>query len=313
MSYSGGDGQSLGIVLTPKHITELFCDLANIKPTDKVFDPCCGTAGFLIASMHKMVKLAGDDEVQIRRIKKEQLFGIELQAYMYTIATTNMILRGDGNSNLHNWDFLKQNPAQLQLKGYTVGMMNPPYSQGTKADPSLYEINFTEHLLDSLTEGAKAVVIIPQSSVTGKTKEEQAIKENILKNHTLEGVITLHKDTFYGVGVNTCIAVFTAHIPHNKKHICKFINFEDDGFVVAKHVGLIETQSAEAETRFCVKTTIEAEDEWLHSFYYFNDEIPSEKDFENTMADYLTFEFNMMTHGRGYLFEEKGGSDGKAN
>ena len=328
MSYSGGDGQSLGIVLTPKHITELFCDLANIKPTDKVFDPCCGTAGFLIASMHKMVKLAGDDEVQIRRIKKEQLSGIELQAYMYTIATTNMILRGDGNSNLHNWDFLKQNPAQLQLKGYTVGMMNPPYSQGTKADPSLYEINFTEHLLDSLTEGAKAVVIIPQSSVTGKTKEEQAIKENILKNHTLEGVITLHKDTFYGVGVNTCIAVFTAHIPHNKKHICKFINFEDDGFVVAKHVGLIETQSAkdkrqhlldvwfdrtEAETRFCVKTTIEAEDEWLHSFYYFNDEIPSEKDFENTMADYLTFEFNMMTHGRGYLFEEKGGSDGKAN
>lgn len=324
MSYSGGDGQSLGIVLTPKHITELFCDLANLKPTDKVFDPCCGTAGFLIASMHKMIKLAGDDDVQIRKIKKEQLFGIELQAYMYTIATTNMILRGDGNSNLHNWDFLKQNPAQLQLKGYTVGMMNPPYSQGTKADSSLYEINFTEHLLDSLTEGARAVVIIPQSSVTGKTNEEKSIKKNILKHHTLEGVITLHKDTFYRVGVNTCIAVFTAHIPHNKKHICKFINFEDDGFVVAKHVGLVETPSAkdkrqhlldvwfgrtEADTKFCVKTTIEAEDEWLHSFYYFNDEIPTDKEFENTMADYLTFEFNMMTHGRGYLFEEKGEID----
>ena len=321
MSYSGGDGQSLGIVLTPKHITELFCELVELKSTDKVFDPCCGTAGSLIASMHKMIKLADGDEAQIRKIKKEQLFGIELQAYMYTIATTNMILRGDGNSNLHNWDFLKQNPAQLQLKGYTVGMMNPPYSQGTKADPSLYEISFTEHLLDSLTEGAKAVVIIPQSSVTGKTKEEQSIKDNILKHHTLEGVITLHKDTFYGVGVNTCIAIFTAHIPHDKKHICKFINFEDDGFVVAKHIGLIETPSAkdkrqhlldvwfdriEAETKFCVKTTIEAEDEWLHSFYYFNDEIPTEKYFENTMADYLTFEFNMMTHGRGYLFKEKG-------
>lgn len=55
MSYSGGDGQTLGIVLTPKHITELFCDLADIQPSDIVFDPCCGTAGFLIASMHKMV------------------------------------------------------------------------------------------------------------------------------------------------------------------------------------------------------------------------------------------------------------------
>ena len=63
----------------------------------------------------------------------------------------------------------------------------------------------------------------------------------------------------------------------------------------------------EAETKFCVQTTIEADDEWLHSFYYFNDEIPSEEDFQKTIADYLTFEVNMITHGRGYLFgiEEK--------
>lgn len=318
MSYSGGDGQTLGIVLTPKHITELFCDLVQLEVSDKVFDPCCGTAGFLIAAMHAMVKKA-EDESQRRSIKRDQLFGIELQPYMFTIATTNMILRGDGKSNLHNLDFLRQNPKQLQLKGCTVGMMNPPYSQGSKANPDLYEISFTEHLLDSLTEGARAIVIVPQSSVTGKSKEEQHIKNNILKNHTLEGVITLNKNTFYGVGTNPCIAVFTAGIPHDKNHICKFINFEDDGFVVSKHIGLEETSSAkdkrqhlldvwfgrvEAETKFCVETTIEAEDEWLHSFYYFNDEIPSEKDFENTMADYLTFEFNMITHGRGYLFED---------
>lgn len=317
MSYSGGDGQTLGIVLTPKHITELFCDLAQLEVSDKVFDPCCGTAGFLIAAMHAMVKKS-DDESQRRSIKRDQLFGIELQSYMFTIATTNMILRGDGKSNLHNLDFLRQNPKQLQLKGCTVGMMNPPYSQGSKANPDLYEISFTEHLLDSLTEGARAIVIVPQSSVTGKSKEEQHIKNNILKNHTLEGVITLNKNTFYGVGTNPCIAVFTAGIPHDKNHICKFINFEDDGFVVSKHIGLEETSSAKdkrqhlldvwfgrvkAETKFCVETKIEAEDEWLHSFYYFNDEIPSKKDFENTMADYLTFEFNMITHGRGYLFD----------
>lgn len=326
MSYSGGDGQTLGIVLTPKHITELFCDLVQLKPTDKVIDPCCGTAGFLIAAMHKMVKMT-NDENQRRSIKRDQLFGIEQQPYMFTIATTNMILRGDGKSNLHNLDFLKQNPNQIQLKGCTVGLMNPPYSQGTKQDPSQYEISFTQHLLDSLAEGARAVVIIPQSSVTGKSKEEQNIKNNILRHHTLEGVITLNKNTFYGVGTNPCIAVFTAGIPHDKNHLCKFINFEDDGFVVSKHIGLEETASAKdkrqhlldvwfgrigAETKFCVETTIEAEDEWLHAFYYFNDEMPSEKDFENTMADYLTFEFNMITHGRGYLFEEmkNGGQNG---
>lgn len=51
-----------------------------------------------------------------------------------------------------------------------------------------------------------------------------------------------------------------------------------------------------------MNTTIESDDEWLHSFYYFNDEIPSDEDFRNTIADYITFEVNMITHGRGYLF-----------
>ena len=237
---------------------------------------------------------------------------------MFTIATTNMILRGDGKSNLENQDFLSQNPSKLQLKGCTVGMMNPPYSQGSKKNPELYEINFVNHLLESLVEGARVAVIVPQSTFTGKTKDEQNIKTKILKSHTLEGVITLNKNTFYGVGTNPCIGIFTAGIPHSKTKKSKFINFENDGYIVSKHIGLIDDGSAkdkkqhlldvwndelEAPTKFCVSTTIEDTDEWLHSFYYFNDEVPSEADFEKTIADYLTFEVNMITHGRGYLFE----------
>ena len=61
----------------------------------------------------------------------------------------------------------------------------------------------------------------------------------------------------------------------------------------------------EAETKFCVKTTIEPSDEWLHSFYYFNDEIPTAEDFEKTVGDYLTFEFSMIMQNREYLFEEE--------
>ena len=317
MSYSGGDGQSLGIVLTPKHITELFCDLVELKSTDKVLDPCCGTAGFLIASMHDMLQKTDNPEEQ-RNIRKNQLHGLELQPYMFTIATTNMILRGDGKSNLEQEDFLKYNPSVLQEKGCTVGMMNPPYSMGSKNNTNLYEINFTEHLLNSIVQDGKVVVIVPQSSMTGKSKEEQAIKNNILKSHTLEGVISLNKNSFYGVGTNPCIAVFTAGIPHYKEKKVKFINFEKDGFEVQKHRGLVETIQAkdkkqhlldvwfdriEAETKFCVKTNIETEDEWLHSFYYFNDEIPEVEDFEKTIADYLTFEFNMIMQGKENLFE----------
>lgn len=316
MSYSGGDGQSLGIILTPRHITELFCELLDIQPTDKVLDPCCGTAGFLIAAMHKML-LGTADKMEQLDIRKNRLFGIELQDYMFSIATTNMILRGDGKSNLENQDFLAQNPCQLQLKGCTVGMMNPPYSQGSKQNPELYEINFVNHLLESLVEGGRVAVIVPQSTFTGKTKDEKELKSKILKNHTLKGVITLNKNTFYGVGTNPCIAIFTVGIPHSNTKKAKFINFENDGYIVSKHIGLIDDGSAkdkkqhlldvwndeiEAPTKFCVKATVEDTDEWLHSFYYFNDQIPSDIEFEKTIADYLTFEVNMITHGRGYLF-----------
>ena len=283
---------------------------------DYILDPCCGTAGFLIAAMHYMFIAAKNDQ-QIERIKQEQLHGFELQPYMFTIATTNMILRGDGKSNLINEDFLEQPAQKLQLKGCTVGLMNPPYSQGSKKNPNLYEICFIEHLLDSLAVGGRCVVIVPKSTMTGKSKEEQAVKSNILKHHTLEGVITLNKDTFYGVGTMPCIAVFTAHKPHRADYICKFINFENDGYKVAPHIVFIQTTSAkdkkqhlldvwfdriDAPTKFCVKTTITDTDEWLHSFYYFNGEIPTDADFEKTVSDYLTFEFSMVMQGREYLF-----------
>lgn len=306
--YSGGDGQTLGVVLTPKHITELFVDLADLKPTDKVFDPCCGTGGFLISAMHRMLKNASRDEQ--RTVKKERLHGIELRDDMFSIATTNMILRGDGKSNLICADFLKQPAEELRKKKFTVGFMNPPYSQGkNKTTAELTELKFICHLLDSLADGARCVVIVPQSTMVGKTKEDKIDKRYILENHTLEGVITLNPQTFYGVGTNPVIAVFTAHRPHPKNKYSKFINFKDDGFVVFPHLGLLPTEQAKERKKlllecwlmgrhttndFMVTSTVEAEDEWLHSFYYFNEDIPTEADFEKTMADYLTFEFNMI-------------------
>lgn len=318
MSYSGGDGQSLGIILTPHHICELFCALADLKPNDKVFDPCCGTAGFLIAAMHTMLAKA-TTEAERKSIRQNQLFGIEQRPDMFTVATTNMILRGDGKSNLHNGDFFTYDAADTQKQySATVGMINPPYSQGGKESPQLYEISFIEHLLDSLGTGARCIAIVPQSTMVGKTNEEKAYKQSILKHHTLEGVITLQKGTFYGVGTMPCIAVFTAHEPHPKGHKAKFIDFANDGFYTAPHVGLRDDGSAkdkrehllavwrgeqDAPTSFCVETTVEPDDEWLHSFYYFNDEIPTEADFVKTIGDYLTFEFSMVMRDREDLFK----------
>lgn len=67
-------------------------------------------------------------------------------------------------------------------------------------------------------------------------------KAYILEHHTLEGVITLNPQTFYGVGTNPVIAVFTAHQPHPERKYSKFIDFKDDGYVVFPHIGLLPTE-----------------------------------------------------------------------
>lgn len=320
IKYSGGDGQSLGIVLTPHHITELFCDLVNIQPDDVVFDPCCGTGSFLLTAMNKMIESA-DDESQIEHIKKEQIHGIETREDMFSIATTNMILRGDGKSNLLRDNFLHNAPEILMKKAYTVGFMNPPYSQSKNEDTwHLSEISFIEHLLDSLDKNARAVVIVPLSTMVGKNQYDKNIKKDILKKHTLEGVITLNPDTFYRIGTHPCIGVFTCHKPHPNEKYVKFIDFKDDGFEINKHIGLIETERAkerkkhlldcwlhdkDAGNDFMVKSQIKYDDEWLHSFYYFNDNVPSEESFYDTVGDYLSFEFDMVMKGKEYLFKLK--------
>ncbi len=93
--------------------------------------------------MHRMLSSAETEQQE--NIKEKQLHGFELPSNRFAVAATNMILR--------------RNPAQVQMKGATVGLMNPPYSQGTKAAPEQYELSFIEHLLDSLTTGARTAVI----------------------------------------------------------------------------------------------------------------------------------------------------------
>lgn len=100
LKYTGGDGKGLGIVLTPKHVTELFALVANVTKDDIVVDTCAGTGGFLISAMMQMAKTA-TTHAEIDSIKKQRLVGVEQRASMYALAASNMILRGDGKANLY--------------------------------------------------------------------------------------------------------------------------------------------------------------------------------------------------------------------
>ncbi|MEN2666017.1 HsdM family class I SAM-dependent methyltransferase [Listeria aquatica] len=328
VKYGDSDGNGLGIVLTPKHITSLMVELIQVGREDYVLDPTAGSGAFLISAMNRMLKepLTNGSVNTNTHIKQHQLFGIEMQEKMYTVATTNMILRGDGKSNLMLANMFSKTADDFISDGNKVPitkvLMNPPYSQGSKDNPNLYEINFIKHALDMSAKEGKLAVIVPQSTMTGKSKTEREIKKAILENHTLDAVITLNPNTFHGqrAGVQPVIALFTAHRPYPEQKQVKFINFKEDGWVVKKHLGLQEDGTASdkrkqlidailydipTETAFMVKSPVTAEDEWLHSYFYFNDSIPTPDAFEKTVQDYLTFKFDQTVHGKGYLFDEE--------
>lgn len=328
VKYGDSDGNGLGIVLTPKHITSLMAEMIQIKRTDYVLDPTAGSGAFLISAMNRMMndELPKESTYTNAHIKQHQLFGIEMQEKMYTVATTNMILRGDGKSNLMLANMFSKTEDDFISEDIktpiTKVLMNPPYSQGSKGNPDLYEINFIKHALDMTTQSGQLAVIVPQSTMTGKSKIERDTKKSILRTHTLESVVTLSTTTFHGqrAGVQPVIAIFTAKQPHPKPKQVKFINFKDDGWIVRKHLGLIDDGTSEmkrknlidvllydtgAETEFMVKSSITSEDEWLHSYFYFNDSIPTPEAFEKTVQDYLAFKFDQTVHGRGYLFSEE--------
>lgn len=297
IKYSGGDGKGLGIVLTPEHLTEFMCELAEINKNSKILDICCGSAGFLVTAMSKMLKNANIEEAKI--IKQESLYGIEQESELFTLAITNMIVRKDGKSNILHADcFTKEVDNFLKGKKINIGLINPPYSQKDHS-----ELEFVERLLDLLEVNGKAIVVVPMSSAIGtKFKVE---RERLFKKHTLDAVFSMPDDIFYPVGTNVCVMVWLAHKPHNIKKKTYFGYYKDDGFEKRKKLGRIDVNNSwkdikkEWLKRYFNKEVliglscmheVSADDEWLCEAYMETDYSKlKQEDFEQTIRDYLAY------------------------
>lgn len=326
VKYGGSDGNALGIVLTPHHVTDLMAELIDVDADDYVIDPTAGTAAFLIAAMRRMFqdadrRFAGDQAQLLTTradIKEHRLHGVELQDKLFAIGTTNMILRGDGKANFQRHSIFDLDPTELRGDhGFTKVLINPPYSQSkNKETRYLSELSFIDRALSLLNHKGRLAAIVPQSAMVGKTAEDRQLKAKILANHTLDAVITMNPDTFYGVGVHVVIALFTAGVPHPASKKTAFVNFQEDGYKVRQHVGLVGDGNEKSrrkhlmsvlndgeqdDTSFVVRSEVTATDEWQHSYFYFNDLPPSYDDFMKTMADYVTWQVSMHSHGLGEL------------
>ena len=228
LKYAMTDGK-MGIVLTPSYVTKMMVQILEINADSKVMDLATGSAGFLIAAMDLMIDFARNAPNQnaksknekIATIKQSQLLGVEENTDMFALATTNMILRGDGSSKIiQNDSFL----VALELKEFKADriLLNPPFSYKENGMP------FIKQGLDNMPRYALGAIIIQDSAGSGKARETN---QDILKHHTLKASIKMPMDLFVPMaGVQTSIYIFEAQIPHDYEKPVKFIDFRNDGY-----------------------------------------------------------------------------------
>jgi hypothetical protein len=302
LRYANND-KGLGIVLTPPHITELFCDIANINKDSIVLDTCTGTGGFLISAMQKMIIDASGDKEKELEIKSKQIIGVELQHDIFSLVCSNMYIHGDGRSNLIKGScFDHKTKEEIGQYKPNIGLLNPPYK--VKKD-DIEELEFILNNLEQLLKGSLCVAIIPTSCVLADSGIGLELKEKLLKNHTLEAVFSMPNELFYNskVSVATCVVVFRAKEKHPHEYKTYFAIWNNDGFVKAKNIGRVDTlnkfqniknfwlnnyKNKDEIIGHSIKKVINYKNEWIAEAYIAIDyQKTKKKDFENYIFNYV--------------------------
>lgn len=309
------------VVLTPSYVAKLLVKLARINKDSYVWDFATGSAGLLVAAMNEMLndakeQIKSPDEYQKKaaEIKATQLLGIELLSSVYMLAILNMILMGDGSSNILNKDSLTDFTGNYGF-GKTndkfpadAFVLNPPYSASGNG------MNFVEKALSMMHKGY-AAIIIQNSAGSGKAIE---YNKRILKHSTLLASIKMPIDLFIGKSsVQTSIYVFRVGETHQKDDVVKFIDFSNDGYTRSNRKkasnNLKDTDHAKeryqevvdlvrfGKGKLCLFTereyyegTIDPENgaDWNQTAPI--DTKPTLEDFKKTVSDYLAWEVSYL-------------------
>lgn len=312
------------VVLTPRYVTTLMAKLARTDKDSFVWDKAMGSAGFLVSAMDIMIKDAKariKDEKEladkIKHIKENQLLGIEILGNIYILAVLNMILMGDGSSNIrkgdsHSFDLKKE----MSNFPANVFLLNPPYSAEGKG------FNFVEEALSQMTTGY-AAILIQDSAGSG---QGLPYTKNILKNNTLQASIKMSSGLFGNkASVSVYIFVFKVNRPHELNDLVTFIDFSEDGYSrqnrkkSSQEVNLKNTDHAveryaeieaivlgkKPETSYyteanglVVRDSISLEgNDWLFTQHQKIDTTPTEEDFKRTVANYLSWKVSQLMKG----------------
>lgn len=308
---------------TPDQITQFMCHVVNVNRNSRVLDPCCGSGAFLVRAMTEAMDDC-DTQKEKNEIKESHIFGIEYEDVAFGLSTTNMLIHGDGNSNIIQGSMF-DNELWIKNAHIDTVLMNPPYNATRKqsqkeyvktwskkvtTDPSkgFHYVYYIAHLL----KHGRLAVLLPMQCAIGASGDVKIFKEKMLEENTLDAVFSLPSDMFYpGANAVACCMVFTLGVRHNPNKKTFFGYFKDDGFEKRKNLGRVEKYenawkeiekkwldlyfNKKDEIGMSINKEVTAKDEWLAEAYMETDySTLNESDFQNVLNQYIGY---LMSNG----------------
>ncbi|HWZ96754.1 MAG TPA: N-6 DNA methylase [Candidatus Dormibacteraeota bacterium] len=223
--YTGGN--TIGQYFTPRHIVDFMCDLVGVTSKDTVFDPACGTGGFLIGALKRMIRLEHLDYQEAISRVRDNVYGLESEATTAALCVTNMILRGDGKSGVQkgNCFALLEYPS----KPVDFALLNPPFPHKKKKNQKPASA-FVDRALLSVKHKGVVAAIVPYSLMANVGEWHH----QILKKNRLLFVGTMPKDLFQPYSnYDTVVLVIQKGVPHEDNRVF-FSRLDNDGYRLKK-------------------------------------------------------------------------------
>lgn len=301
---------------TPNHIAHFMCKVARVCKTSRILDPTCGSGTFLVQAM-TMALNECETDAERKEIKVHQIYGIERDEDVFGLSTTNMLIHGDGNSNIKCSSCFDEQ-EWIVIANADVVLMNPPYNASKSQVPESFAkkygkattdpskgLYFVKYIADTVGRG-RLVTLLPMSCAIGTSGIIEDIKEQLLDKHTLDAVFSFPAEMFYpGASAVACCMVFDLGRPHSADKETFFGYFKDDGFEKRKGIGRVDIKNRwddiekewlslyeHRETKIGKSITrcVTAEDEWCAEAYMETDYSNlSEENFIDTLRDYAAF------------------------
>ncbi|EFO70384.1 N-6 DNA Methylase [Lactobacillus iners LactinV 01V1-a] len=318
---------------TPDHICDFMCKAVGVNKNSRILDPCSGSGAFLVRAMTDAMDDC-DTEEEREEVKRNQIFGIEYEDGAFGLSSTNMLIHGDGNSNVIQASMFERG-EWIKDKNINIVLMNPPYNatrkfcdpeyvkswkSSNKEDPSK-GFHFVEYVARHIPANSKIAVLLPMQAAIGTSSEVKKYKKKMLDNYTLEAVFSLPNEIFYpGASAIACCMIFDLSQKHARSNTETFFGyFKDDKFIKRKGLGRVEKTDSDGNSLWAstkdewldlyknkkevpglsVMKKVTWKDEWLAEAYIETDySLLQESDFQKVLNDYLSYLVK-----EGYVYE----------